>query len=142
MRFSRLFAVAGIALLLSACASLTGTADQPLQQTHWKLSSLADSSQLAHESQRTPDLQFNSRAKRVAGSTGCNRFMGSYTLKGQQLKFRQLATTMMACSRGMDTEEAYLDALSKVASWKVHGDSLELLDANKQPLAHFEASKK
>lgn len=142
MRFPRLLAVAGIALLLSACASLTGTADQPLQQTHWNLTSLAGQSQPAHEPRRTPDLAFNSTDMRVAGSTGCNRFMGSYTIKGQQLSFSQMATTMMACSQGMDTEQAYLDALSKVASWKIDGNSLELLDANNQPLAQFEARQK
>jgi len=54
-------------------------------------------------------------AGRVSGSTGCNRFIGGYTLGGEGLAFGQMGVTMMACPEAlMAQERRILDALSEV----------------------------
>jgi heat shock protein HslJ len=75
----------------------------------------------------------------VSGSGGCNRLTGSYELEGERLTFGRMAGTMMACRDGMDTERAFLDALSRVRRARVLGQQLQLFDSEDKPVARFEA---
>src|SRR5262245_31399603 len=65
----------------------------------------------------------------IGGSTGCNRFTAPFTVDGDSLELGNIAATQMACIPPFDTvERAYLAALGKVASWRMDGSSLVLLD--------------
>ena len=46
---------------------------------------------------------------------------------------------MMACASGMADERAFLDALGKVAMWKIDDNRLALADSGGETLARFEA---
>ncbi|MBE9227629.1 META domain-containing protein [Phormidium sp. LEGE 05292] len=49
---------------------------------------------------------------RISGSGGCNRFMGSYEIKGDRLTISPLASTFKACEEPIMTQESkYLKAL-------------------------------
>ena len=50
-----------------------------------------------------------------------------------------MATTMMTCSEGMDTEKAFLEALTEAKTWKMAGGELELLNDTGNVTARFEA---
>ena len=50
-----------------------------------------------------------------------------------------MAGTMMACPEGNDTEQAFLEALRHVHTWKIVGQHLELFDAAGTLVARFEA---
>lgn len=65
--------------------------------------------------------------------------MGSYEISDDQLKFGQMASTRMACAEGMETEQAFLQALGEVSAWKIATDKLELFDAGGKLLATFGA---
>ena len=68
---------------------------------------------------------------RMAGSTGCNHFSASYRLHGESLSLGPTATTRMACPPPLDAlEHAYLDALGRVARWRVEDGRLSLMDAD------------
>ena len=110
-------------------ASTASTAT--LENTYWKLMRLG--------SELEPHFILQPDQKRVAGSGGCNRMMGSYTLDGSKLTFSQMAGTMMACAQGMDVERAFHAALPRVASWRVDGEKLELFDAEGASVAEFES---
>jgi heat shock protein HslJ len=59
-------------------------------------------------------IQFGSDG-RVSGSTGCNRFTGTYSQDGSTLTIGTLATTRRAClPEVMRREEQFLEVLSKV----------------------------
>ena len=45
---------------------------------------------------------------------------------------------MMACPEGMETEAAFTAALSKVRTWQIIGEHLEVYDADDAFLARFE----
>jgi heat shock protein HslJ len=77
---------------------------------------------------------------RVAGTSGCNRYTGSYTLQGDALTISPgVAATMMACpAPQMAVEQAYLAALPKVASFAVEGTTLTLRDAGGAALLVYE----
>jgi heat shock protein HslJ len=50
-----------------------------------------------------------------------------------------MAGTMMACPEGMDTEKAFLGALSQANRAKITRQHLELFDATGNRVARFEA---
>ncbi len=53
--------------------------------------------------------------------------------------FSQMASTMMACADGMDTEGKFLKALGSASRWKISGRELELMDDSGGMVAVFEA---
>ena len=114
-------------------------ATEPLENTYWKLTRLGDAPVTVASQQREPHVILNPESRRVGGSGGCNRLVGSYELHGEQLAFGQMAGTMMACPEGNDTEQAFLEALGQVSKWKIVGQHLELFDAAGNLVARFEA---
>lgn len=133
-----------LVLFVSACTHLPGGSNlaeqtKTLENTQWQLLQLTDGVALDYEEQRRPSLAFDTQDLRVAGSGGCNRFMGGYQLMDQRLQFSQLATTQMACAKGMQTEHAYMQSLMETASWQISDDGqLELYDADNKLLARFQ----
>jgi heat shock protein HslJ len=141
-----------LALLAGGCmsnpappqsSSVSGTeatsASQRLENTYWKLVRLGSAPVTATEQQREPHFVLQPETGRVTGSGGCNRMAGSYTLAGDKLTFGQMAGTRMACPDGMDVESAFHKALGEVASWRIEGNTLELLDAAGVSIAQFES---
>jgi copper homeostasis protein (lipoprotein) len=114
-------------------------ATEPLENTYWKLTRLGDTPVMVASRQREPHIILNPESRRVSGSGGCNRLVGSYELQGDQLVFSQIAGTMMACLEGSDTEQAFLEALRHVHKWKIMGQHLELFDTAGTLLVRFEA---
>jgi heat shock protein HslJ len=64
---------------------------------------------------------------------------GRYELKGDRLSLDSVVTTLMACTEGMETEKAFLDALGRVSGWRIAGQQLELVDGARNVVARFEA---
>ena len=114
-------------------------ATEPLENTYWKLTRLGDAPVTAASQQREPHFILNPESRHVSGSGGCNRLGGSYELHGDRLTFGQMAGTMMACPEGSDTEQAFLEALRQVHTWKITGQHLELFDTAGHQVARFEA---
>ncbi len=87
----------------------------------------------------TPHLIFMTSEQRVAGSTGCNRIMGSYTLLDNgSFRLGQLASTRMACP-DMATEAAFLEALNNYDRAQFEQGSFSLLNAAGERIARFAA---
>lgn len=123
-------------LLLQRAGSASTNAS--IENTEWRLVRLASGPVIVANPQNPPRLTLQSSDQRVTGSGGCNRLMGSYTLEGNQLKFGRMAGTMMACAQGMEQERAFHDALAKVTAWRMTGQTLELLNADAQPILMLE----
>ena len=114
-------------------------ATEPLENTYWKLTRLGNAVVTVASQQQEPHLILNPESRRVSGSGGCNRLVGSYELQGDKLTFGQMAGTRMACLEGSDIEQALLEALRHVRTWKITGQHLELFDAAGTMVARFEA---
>jgi heat shock protein HslJ len=117
-----------------------GGAAVPLEKTDWRLIRLGDATVTAADPQRTPNLVLDPVSHRVSGSGGCNRLSGGYELKGERLTFGRMASTMMACVSGMETEQKFLAALGQVKKWRVAGRQLELMDDSGAVVAVLEAA--
>ena len=103
--------------------------DLPLEGMTWRLVSLPGGEPVPPGSDASLLLDPEERA--ATGSTGCNRFTGSYTLNGGRLSLGMTATTRMACPPPLVALESdYLEALRLTGSFRVLGDTLELLGEN------------
>jgi len=76
---------------------------------------------------------------RASGSAGCNRYTARYEPARDTLKFGTAAATRMMCMTAgvMEQEQAFLDALGKVATFRMEGDRLELRAADGALAASF-----
>ncbi|MBN45547.1 MULTISPECIES: META domain-containing protein [unclassified Methylophaga] len=113
--------------------------NENLLNTYWKLTRLNDEPVEVYEQQREPSIILASEENRLSGSDGCNRIMGSFQLREDKLKFNRIASTMMACSEGMETAQAVHFMLEKVRYWQIEGQHLELADVEGNVMARFEA---
>jgi copper homeostasis protein (lipoprotein) len=114
-------------------------ATAPLAGTFWALVSLGDDAVYPTERRPGPHIEFHATESRVAGSDGCNRFMGGYQQDGDALTLSQLASTMMACVDGTDVAQRYTAALGDTRRYRALGRHLELFAADGALLARFEA---
>jgi copper homeostasis protein (lipoprotein) len=113
-----------------------------LTNTFWKLLELNGESTTTAEGAREIHLILASASgqegARVHGHAGCNNFFGSFHADEESLTFSALGSTMMACPEGMDTEQAFMQALGEVDRASVSGQFLELFSGDIL-LARFEA---
>jgi len=143
--------VALVALLLAACASEMSAGGRPpvaattstprptaqLLNTQWKLTQLGEQVITTPQDKREIHFVLHAENPRVSGFSGCNQMMGSYVLEGANLKFEQMAGTMMACVPDMELERKFLAMFAQVAHWEIIGETLRLLDAEGKTLASF-----
>lgn len=157
MRATIIATLAIAALLLGACAAPTGRTEptaaptqiptaQPapaeptategamseptndLAGTSWSLSELAGAAPV--EGRDPATIEFTTEG-RVAGSSGCNRFFGGYTVEGASLTIGQVGSTMMACEPElMQQEQALFAALGQAAGYTIAGDTLTITTAD------------
>lgn len=121
-------------LTLAACSP---SSSQELTANLWMLTELQGQAPL-------PDTaitaEFSDDGK-VGGSSSCNNYSTTYTLKGNQINFgEQTAATLMACDEPiMKQEEKYLNTLSEARTYEISDDVLTLFDTNGNSLAKFKA---
>lgn len=120
-------------ILLAACHSTkplsTGASGERalLSKNRWRVEEI-QGEPLTNTSGNLPDILFSTgQLNKVNGSTGCNKFNGSFQLTGANIiKFSPLATTKMACAPNNNIESKFLTALDKVNNWSIINDELLL----------------
>jgi len=77
---------------------------------------------------------------RIAGSAGCNRYLGGAVVRGETLAVSPMATTMMNCGAVgvMPQEYAYLAALQGATAYRISGSRLEMGPAPRAVTLVFE----
>lgn len=110
-----------------------------VMEKYWKLVEL--NGQPVPTLEREPYLILKAEDGRVNGFGGCNGFTGSYELDEttSRIRFDQIASTMMACTSGMDVEKAFHELLRTVDNYSLNGEHLTLNRTRMAPLARFEA---
>jgi heat shock protein HslJ len=129
------------AVQLAACAAAPGgKSNVSLLETYWKAVQLEGAPVEAGPGQREAHLILRRENSAAAGFSGCNNVRGAYELAGNSLRFKQMATTLMACLPGAaDTEQRYNAALAASAEYRINGDNLELRDREGKVRARFSA---
>jgi len=107
-----------------------------LASAEWRLVAM----DLGEEAPKDPRVTIDFSGGRVAGSSGCNRYMGSI-VNGRmpgELSFGPLAGTMMACPEEiMETEKRYMDLLSRVTRFSFHLGKLALTSVDEDGNVHL-----
>jgi heat shock protein HslJ len=118
----------------------TNRPSTPLTGTHWTLTQLNGEAVKPQTGHNEAYIELAADTQRLSGSGGCNRLMGSYELDGTNLHFRQVASTMMACSGDvMPREQAFVKALGDTASFRIRGSTLLLRGKDDSVLARLSA---
>src|SRR5688500_15032012 len=102
-------------VLVTACADdeAAGTQAAAIEGVPWVLESGAG----MEAGGPAPTATFE--AGRVTGTTGCNRYSGTYVVDGGRLSIEPGATTLKGCPPPADeVERAYLAALGRVSGWR------------------------
>ena len=110
-----------------------------LTGAEWTLAALGDP--LAPTAPGVPaaTLRLDSQKGTLSGSTGCNRYMGTFRLgEAGALRLEPSGMTMMACEDPATQQEtALLAALRATTGFKVEGGVLELLGEGGRVVARF-----
>lgn len=121
---SRLLAVAA---MLAGCA-LQPTSNSTLLETVWRPVEIEGKPVVIRPGTREPYVMLSAKGNRASGYSGCNNFSGRFEQSGVTLRFGQLASTRMACMPESDLEARFHSALAGTASFRISGESLELID--------------
>lgn len=134
-------ALLGCALLFTACQSSSRMNDETMLTTaHWRLMEVAGRKAITDSSAREAFIEFDSAKGSVGGSSGCNRYGGTYIRNGEQLTITQIIATKMAClGEGvMEQEMMFFASLERTRRWNISGDRLRLYDSTGSTVALFE----
>jgi heat shock protein HslJ len=107
-------------------------AQAPTLQGSWRLANMTEP---PFPTPMVPsgDLTADFEKGRIFGSGGCNRYNGSYTTKGNQMKIGPLASTFKACEQPvMEQETRFLKALQQAVRYTVNKDGLQIYYKNDQ----------
>lgn len=118
-------------------ANRPGQANAELENTRWKLVEVSGQAVTTAPSQREAFIRLDPTKKALQAMGGCNGLGGNYEVEGEQIRFKQIIGTMMACSE-LPTEQAMIKALEATNKFKIVGDKLELY-ADEKLLARFAA---
>lgn len=80
----------------------------------------------------------------LSGSAGCNTYQAPYQVEGTHLTVGAPVTTRMLCAEPagiMEQENAYLQALTRAATYTIIGDELTLFDVEGMRVAGFVAGE-
>jgi heat shock protein HslJ len=85
-----------VTVFMVPCKTSTKESAAPLEGTDWSLMELNKQPPMAVEPRlRTPTLKLDPAMMRASGTSGINRYSGSYKLEGDQIKFGALMGTRM-----------------------------------------------
>lgn len=120
--------LASLACSGSRNMALSASADSArLIDSEWHLVDLHQQPAPLGAGDRAVSMRLSGADARVSGFGGCNRYAGTYTLRGDSLRFGPVMMTRMACTTGNDLEVRYAGALESVRRFRFAGPHLELL---------------
>ena len=128
-------------VLFAGCVQTDAPKSQArLVETYWKAVELEGKPVEVKAGTREPHMVLRSEKNAVNGYSGCNTFRGSYEATDTSLRFKNMASTLMAClPAGSDTEKNFLSALNATVAQRISGETLELRDQDGRIRARFES---
>jgi uncharacterized membrane protein/membrane-bound inhibitor of C-type lysozyme len=128
---------------LSGCGqSLAGITLSPLARNDWYLTYLAFWPVNRSVGQTQAAIRFDVERFRVFGHSGCNSFVGPYSMNGDRILFRPLiVTSQMSClgSGEVEQERRLFAALQRTDRYSIE-DGVLTFYAGNSPVARFSAS--
>lgn len=111
-----------------------------LRNTYWRLLRLGDTEVAASPNRREPSLILREGERRFSATVGCNPIAGRFTVEDGNLRFGQIQGPRLDCPSPLDAlEDRLVDGLEATQSWRISGQSLELLDEHGGQVALLQA---
>jgi len=112
-------------LMLAACAGGSSAS----VEGQWKLVSYGPA---ASQTPAAPDVETSIEFKdgQLNGNVGCNGFGGDYSVKGDQMEFGPVMSTMMYCEAVAEQESGTLAVFQETAGFVLDGDTLTITSAD------------
>ncbi len=141
MRIATLLCLLVLSALVVQAQTSRGlsTNRQALAGTNWRLVSLGPTGSEENIVPGTkPTLNFGEDG-RASGSTGCNSFSGTYTVRGDTISFGRMISTKRACldQRANQQEQSYLAALEQARWFRLGSDRLTINYINRRNALNF-----
>jgi putative lipoprotein len=113
----------------------------PLADTQWKLIQLNGQDVVIVPPQKPVTLAFSPEGRRIAGSAGCNSYLGTFTDDHGRLHLSPGNMTMMICADPAGSRERKFVAMLRSADgYKINGDFL-LLTSSGKTVAKFKKNQ-
>ena len=121
-----------VAIMMSGCASMNMKDSSQGLIGEWHLESIAGRPVIDY----SPATITFSEENKLAGNASCNRYFGTYTLKGDKLKIDSpMGMTMMMCAEAlMDQEGRLMQALEAVDAMRFENGLLILVDSRQKEM--------
>lgn len=122
------------AILVTSCGTTnnkgmdkTDISAVAITDAFWKLETLGKE-QITHpEDSRVIGFQLDATEGRVSGYSGCNNFMGGYTLgDNSAIEFSKMASTRMACFQAPFEEQLMLNVFDQADGYTIKNNRLEI----------------
>ncbi len=141
MKLFKAFNIIAIILLFIGCTKQetqkTINIDNEISNKYWKLTQVESSAVSVYENQREAHIIL--KEQKVAGSDGCNRIMGAYTINENKITFSRIASTMMMCKEGMQQAYKFKNNLEKAEKFQIENDKLSIFDKDSNKILEFTA---
>ncbi|WP_179351455.1 META domain-containing protein [Winogradskyella vidalii] len=110
-----------------------------IENTRWVITKLRGTDMVGPEANgQAIYFVLDAETNRVNGNSGCNTFMGTYTIvEGNQISFSKLGSTQMLCPDSKINESQILNVFENADNFSLSGDKLTLNKAKMAPLAEF-----
>lgn len=111
-----------------------------LRNTYWRLLRLGQTEVATSPNRREPSLILREGERRFSATVGCNPIAGRFTVDDGNLQFGQIKAPRFDCPDPLDAlEDRLVDGLEATVTWRISGQSLELLDAGGGQVALLQA---
>lgn len=125
-----LFVVVAFAYTLVGCSSKQQVSCENISANDWKLTEYVDGNGFSIDMNENIILSFRDSVM-VAGNTGCNLFMGKYSITESKVKIENIGSTKVFCGDDKaQIEQNYLNALSLELDAEISSDGGELILTN------------
>ncbi|TWV14392.1 META domain-containing protein [Bacteroidaceae bacterium HV4-6-C5C] len=132
-----LISICMLALLISfsSCRSVKPIVSLDSINEEWYIIEMNGSVIVPSPGRSFPTIKFDTSNGEVLGSSGCNRFMGSFDVNSHlgSIELSKLISTRMACP-DMTLENNLLLALGKVKKYKKVGTQIALCNTSNRPV--------
>ena len=109
-----------------------------IENIKWILTSINGKTNLDVSTSEEIYFNLNTTKDRISGYTGCNTFMGSYTLGAQNgLSISQIASTRKMCAENSIPETVIINLFNKVHNFVIIDNKLTFKDVKNNSLASF-----
>ncbi len=138
---SKIIALALLTVTFIAC-NTAKKEKAPLKGGVWEMTALNGQTIDSTLAPKAISFQLSETDNKVSGFSGCNRFMGTYTVANDSLSFSQMASTRMACMNAKINENEVLKSFAETVTYKITGNQLALINAEGKTVSTFKKAAK